>query len=104
MKLYPYSKIKTENLKGLLIASRILGVLSYILLIVTIFIGIYGVFSGFGGTRDLGNGMTMTVPNNSGPAIMVSIWGIVSSVCVLAFSGLCAAVVSCEYKFTKTSE
>ncbi|MEZ7204420.1 hypothetical protein [Pseudoalteromonas sp. DY56-GL79] len=104
MKLYPYSKIQTENLKGLLIASRVLGVLSYILLIITVCIGIYGAFSGFGGTKDLGNGITMTVSNSSGPAIMVSIWGMVSSVCVLAFSGLCAAVVSCEYKFTKTSE
>ena len=104
MKFYPYSKIRTENLKGLLIASRVLGVLSYILFIITVCIGIYGAFGGSGGTTDLGNGMTMTVASNSGPAIMISIWGIVSSVCVLAFSGLCAAVVSCEHKFTTVIE
>jgi len=104
MKLYPYSKIRTENLKSLLIASRVLGVLSYILFIITVCIGIYGVISGSGGTTDLGNGITMNAPSNSGPAIMISIWGIVSSVCVLAFSGLCAAVVSCEFKFTTVTE
>jgi hypothetical protein len=105
MKLYPYSKITTENLKGLLIASRVLGVLSYMLFIITVCIGIYGAFISSGGTTDLGNGMTMTAPNSSsGPAVMIAIWGIVSSVCVLAFSGLCAAVVSCEHKFTKTAE
>lgn len=104
MKLYPYSKIRTKNLKSLLIASRVLGVLSYILFIITVCIGIYGVFGGSGGTTNFGNGMTMTVPSNSGPAIMISIWGIVSSVCVLAFSGLCAAVVSCEHKSTSVNE
>lgn len=104
MKLYPYSKIKTENLKGLLLASRVLGVLSYILFTITFCIGVYGALIGSGGSTDLGNGITMTVPDLSGPAIIISIWGLVSSVCVLAFSGLCAAVVSCEYKYTKTSE
>jgi hypothetical protein len=104
MKFYPYSKIRTENLKGLLIASRALGVLSYILFITTFCIGIYGILSGAGGTKDFGNGMTMTMPSNTGPAIIISIWGLVSSVCVLAFSGLCAAVVSCENKFTAAVE
>lgn len=101
MKLYPYSKIRTENLKSLLLASRVLGVLSYILFIITFCVGIFSVF---GGPTHLGNGMTMAGPSIMGPTIMILIWGIVSSVCVLAFSGLCAAVVSCEHKFTTANE
>jgi hypothetical protein len=31
----------------------------------------------------------------------MSMWGVISSVCILGFSGLCAAVVSCEYKYTR---
>lgn len=100
MKLYPYSKIKTENLKGLLIASRALALLSYILFFITICIGLFSIFSGFGGPRDLGNGIVMSAPSANAPVIFMSMWGVISSVCVLAFSGLCAAVVSCEYKYT----
>ena len=104
MKLYPYSKIKTKNLSGLLLLSRVLGVISYVLAITTVFIGLYLTFGGPGGTTELGNGTTMTISRNSGPAIMISVWGIVYSVCILAFSGLCAAVVSCEYKYTTVVE
>jgi hypothetical protein len=104
MKLYPYSKIKTKNLSGLLIVSRALGVISYVLAISTVFIGLYLTFGGPGGTTEFGNGATMTISRSSGPAIMISVWGIVSSVCILAFSGLCAAVVSCEHKFTTVVE
>ncbi|GAC28211.1 hypothetical protein [Brumicola pallidula] len=104
MKLYPYSKIKTKNLGGLLIVSRVLGVLSYLLAISAICIGFYLTFAGPGGTTELGNGATMTIQRNSGPALMISVWGVVSSICILVFSGLCAAVVSCENKFTTVVE
>jgi hypothetical protein len=102
MKLYPYSTIKTENLKGLLIASRVLGFLSYILFFIAICIGLFGVFSNLGAPKDLGNGIVMSAPNAGLPVMIMSIWGAVSAVCILAFSGLCAAVVSCEYKYTKS--
>lgn len=93
MKLYPYPTIKTENLKGLLIASRVLALLSYILFFITISVALFGIFSSLGEPKPLGNGMFISSPNASLP--------VVSSVCILAFSGLCAAVVSCEYKYTR---
>ena len=102
MKLYPYSTIKTENLKGLLIASRVLGFLSYILFFIAICIGLFGVFSNLGAPKDLGNGIVMSAPNAGLPVMIMSIWGAVSAVCILAFSGLCAPIVSCEYKYTKS--
>ncbi|MDC9524215.1 hypothetical protein PSH54_01680 [Pseudoalteromonas sp. Angola-30] len=105
MKLYPYPTIKTENLKGLLIASRVLGFLSYILFFIAICIGLFGVFSNLGAPKDLGNGIVMSAPNAGLPVMIMSIWGAVSAVSavfILAFSGLCAAVVSCEYKYTKS--
>lgn len=104
MKLYPYSKIKTENLKGLLILSRFLGLLSYVLAISTIFVGLYLTFGGPGGTTELANGATLTIQRSNGPAILITVWGIVVSLCILAVSGLCAAVVSCEYKSTRNTE
>ncbi|MCQ8877088.1 hypothetical protein NQT69_03420 [Pseudoalteromonas shioyasakiensis] len=100
MKFYPYSKIKTKNLSSLLFVSRALGVISYVLAISSVLIGLFLTFAGPGGTTELANGATMTISRSSGPAIMISVWGIVSSFCILAFSGLCAAVVSCEHKFT----
>ena len=48
--------------------------------------------------------MSFNTPDNSGIAIIGSIWSIVSAVSLLAFSGLCGAVVSCEYKYTKDSD
>ena len=104
MKLYPYSKIKTNNLAPLLFTARALGVISYLLAIITVFTGLYLTFGGPGGTTDLGNGMTMTISRNYGPVVTLSVWGIVSSVCILAFSGLCAAVVSLENKFVNTDK
>mgnify|MGYP000176456300 CR=1 FL=1 len=104
MKLYPYSNIRTENLKGLLIASRALGAVSYILLTITLCFGIYGTVIDSVGSTEIRNGLTLSATNNVGATIMASMWGVVSSVFILAFSGLCAAVVSCEYKYTKTTE
>jgi len=103
MKLYPYSTIRTENLKGLLIASRALALLSYILFFITICVGLFGIFSSLDEPKDLGNGVFISSPNATVPVILMSMWGVVSSVCILAFSGLCAAVASCEYKYTKSA-
>ncbi len=101
MKLYPYPTIKTENLKGLLIASRVLALLSYILFFITISVALFGIFSSLSEPKPLGNGMFISSPNASLPVVFMSMWGVISSVCILAFSGLCAAVVSCEYKYTR---
>ncbi|MBQ4834505.1 hypothetical protein J8L70_14765 [Pseudoalteromonas sp. MMG010] len=102
MKLYPYAKIKTENLKGLLFASRVLAFLSYAFLVVTVIVGIIGLMSGLGSNMSLGNGAILQ--SNGISAIMISMWGVACSVALLAFSGLCAAVVSCEYKYTRVDE
>ena len=104
MKFYPYSNIKTQNFKGLLIVSRLLAYFSYVLAISSVFMGLYLIFGGPGGTTELGNGATLTIQTNNGPAIMVTVWGIVLSICILALSGLCAAAVSCESKFKKNNE
>lgn len=100
MKLYPYSKIKTVNLGGLLFTARLLGMLSYALAIMTVLTTLILTFGGPGGTTDLGNGATMTISRSYEPVITIFVWGMVSSVCILAFSGLCAAVVSFEHKFS----
>lgn len=104
MKLYPYSKVKTENLTWLLFVSRVIGMISFVLFFSSVCIGLYLIFGGPGGTTELGNGATMVVTRSSSPGIMIIVWGIVSSICLLAFSGLFAAVVSCEYKFTRTAD
>ena len=104
MKLYPYSRIRTENLKSLLIVSRVIAVIGYILLIISVCIGLYTLFASSGGPVDIGSGVKIIEPGISPSVILISIWGIVSSLLVLAFSGLCAAVVSCEYKFTRVTE
>jgi len=105
MKFYPYTNIQTNNLKSLLISARVLGLLSYILFFGAIIIGIYGALIDQPKTINMGGLQgTISAPGTTGPAILASIWGILSSVCILAFSGLCAAVVSCEYKFTTTVE
>ena len=63
---------------------------------------LFGVFSNLGAPKDLGNGIVMSAPNAGLPVMIMSIWGAVSAVSILAFSGLCAAIVSCEYKYTKS--
>ena len=106
MKFYPYSNIQSTNLKSLLISVRILGFMSYLLFFGAVLVIAFGVLSGTSEPVALGNGInaTMTMHSPTGPAIITGIWGLVSSICLLAFSGLCAAVVSCENKFTSKAE
>ena len=106
MKLYPYSTIQTEKLKLLLISARVLGLLSFVLFFGAIVVGVLGFLMDQPTTFDMGGGMTGTLsaPGTTAPALFAAIWGIVSSICILAFSGLCAAVVSCEYKYTSASD
>jgi len=102
MRLYPYSKIQTNNLKPLLISARILGLLSYLLFIGALVVGLIGLLGNSPTTYELSGGIQATWPaqNTAGPAIILALWSTVSSLCILAFSGLCAAVVSCEYQYT----
>lgn len=100
MKLYPYSKVETSNLKSLLLAARLLGALSYIFIVIAIVITIAGFLGAFFQPFDLGRGMTATIPNLAGGSIFIGLWLIVPSLFLLAFSGICAAIVSCENKFT----
>ncbi|TMP39902.1 hypothetical protein CWB96_13435 [Pseudoalteromonas citrea] len=102
MKLYPYTNIKTQNLKPLLISARVLGFLSYILFFGAIILVIFGWLIDQPQTFNIGEVQaTMSYPSTTGPAILAAISSLASSVCILALSGLCAAVVSCEYKYTK---
>jgi len=100
MKFYPYSKIETSNLKSLLVVARLLGALSYILIVIAILITIVGFLTSFSQPIELEGGITATMPNLAGGAVVMGLWVLVSSLFLLAFSGICAAVVSCENKFT----
>jgi hypothetical protein len=102
MKLYPYSKLKSENLGILLFSARALAILGVIMLLAGVVIALLGLSSG-GGTQDLGNGMTMTTPSMVGPGIIGLVWGVTSGFILLAFSGICAAIVSCENKYTSNN-
>jgi hypothetical protein len=101
MKLYPYSNLKSDNLGVLLFSARALAILGIIVLISGVLIAIAGITSG--GTQSLGNGMTMTTPSMIGPGLIGLVWGIVSGIALLAFSGVCGAIVSCEYKYTTSN-
>jgi hypothetical protein len=98
MKFYPFSKVTSVNLKPLLFVSRFFGVISYMLFFMAFMALIYGVFGDSGGQKDIGGGAMMSTPNYSGFSLILSVWGLFLGVCVLAFSGLCAAIVSIENK------
>ena len=100
MKFYPYSKIETSTLKSLLFAARLLGWLSYILLAVALLIPTFGFLTSFAQPIQLDGGITATMPNLAGGSIVIGFWLVIPSVILLAFSGLCAAIVSFEHKFT----
>ncbi|RUO19889.1 hypothetical protein [Aliidiomarina haloalkalitolerans] len=107
MKIYPYSRIKTVNLGPLLIAARLIGFISFILFAIAITLMIVAPFLESGViTQDLGSGTTLTFtkPNHTGLAIVASLWSVVSALATLAFSGLCAAVVSLEYTYTQSKQ
>lgn len=105
MKIYPYSSIKTVNLGPLLFAARLIGFISFILFAIAIALLIVVPFLESGViTRELGSGTTLTFnrPNYTGLAIVGSLWSVVSALATLAFSGLCAAVVSIEHTYTQS--
>jgi hypothetical protein len=96
MKLYPYSKIKTEKLGILLFSARALAVIGMIMVLAGIFFSIVGLF--YSGPQAMGNGMTMRMPWMAVSSIISLIFGVFSGLVVLAFSGICAAIVSRDNK------
>ncbi len=106
MKLLPYSNIKSDNLKILLFTSRALSVLSYMVFIASIIFVIFALLTGtINYTLDGEmSGISVSTETAYGPAIMILMIGTVIGFCLSMLSGFCAAVVSCEYKYTKTNE
>ncbi len=102
MALYPYSEIQTNNLGPLLTAARILAMLGYVLFISAVVLGFYGLFFDMPKAIELENNVRINLPADAsfGVVMVTTLWGVVSAVMVLAFSGLCAAAVSCEHKYT----
>lgn len=104
MKIYPYSKIETTHLKPLLISARVLGGLSYLLFFGALVIVAFGLVSSMSGPVALEGGHIVKMSTSASPFILIGLSVSVSAICLLVFSGLCAAIVSCEYKFTSTVE
>jgi len=99
MKLYPYSTIKTQNLKTLLLASRVVAVIGYVLLIVALIAGMKAIFGSFGGSKTLNSGVILTMPNKSGATSLLVAWELITSLGIIMLSGFGAAVVSIENKY-----
>ena len=86
MKLYPYQTIQTVNLPTLLFAARALGIFAYIFSFFTVLLW----------------GAAFAVdPRVRETCLLVSIGTFSATICFLVISGLCAAVVSCEQKYTQ---
>ena len=104
MKLYPYSKIKTENLSTLLLAARALGIIGYLFAFLTISLWISSFFLGPKTIPVDPNGpiISMTWNGARGMAWLMSFGTISSALFFFVIGGLCAAVVSFEYNYTQS--
>jgi len=104
MKLYPYTQIQTKNLTGLLIAAKLIAFLSYLIFFTAILVGVIGILQDTPKTFELSSGIqaTMSSPGTTLPAVMFALSGTLSAIFLFILSGLCAAVVSCEHKYTST--
>jgi hypothetical protein len=102
MKLYPYSKVKTENLFTLLLASRFVGVIGYLAIVVAIGLLIFSIFAGPQIILGDPNSpiISMSTPGYREVVLSLSLASFISGSICLILSGLCAAVVSCEHKYT----
>lgn len=103
MKLYPYSRIKTKNLSILLFTARFLGILGYAFSLLTLLLWVASIFLGprtISGDPDSPL-ISVTWNGARGMAWFLSLGTISSALLFFAVSGLCAAVVSCEYKYTQ---
>ena len=86
MKLYPYQTIQTVNLPTLLFAARALVIFSYLSSLLTVLL--------WGAAFIVG-------PSIRATCIFISLGTLSATICFLVVSGLCAAVVSCEQKYTQ---
>jgi hypothetical protein len=88
MKFYPYSKLKSDNLNVFLMFTRVIATLAFVLLI-WLLKDIYYFFQSYGLMREL---------------VTKDALFLTFKQCLVFFtlSGACAAIVSCEYSFTKS--
>ncbi len=105
MKLYPYSNIKTENLFTLLLASRLIGAIGYLAIVATLGLLILSIFAG---PQTIAGDPNSPIVSMSTLGYREVVWSLsftsfISGLICLSLSGLCAAVVSCEYKYTRVS-
>lgn len=103
MKYYPYSKVKTEHLLTLLLTARFVGFVGYLSIVVSL--GLL-VFSIFAGPQSIIGDPNSPVVSMSTPGYRSAVWALsiasflIGLVCMI-LSGLCAAIVSFEHKYTK---
>ena len=104
MKFYPHSKIKTDNLPTLLLAARATSVLGYIFSLLTIFLWVSSIFLGPRTMYGEPNSPILSVTWNGarGMAWLFSAGTVSTALFCFIVGGLCAAVVSFEYKYTKS--
>jgi len=100
MRPYPYSNIKSKNLKALLLAARTLAGASYLIICIFLFSLGASIFGGTGGDVGVSENVSVSIGALESVDATTAVWSFIGAIAVLAFSGLCAAVVSCEHKLT----
>lgn len=91
MKLYPFSQITSKNLKLLLLTARLLASSAIVLFVATVVFAIYFFFV---------TPQTIMETVLKQGFLSYSVFASITAVILLVISGLSAAVVSCEYKYT----
>lgn len=102
MKLYPYTQINTENLKGLLILSRVMGLVSYLLFTASIALSLWALYVELGGSNtEVGHDFIISVSPSPIPILYTLASALCIAVSLLVISSICAALVSWEHKISK---
>jgi len=105
MRLYPYSKIKTETLFELLLLARILATVCYFLLFSSVLSFIFGIVSEPMPYTDIGEGFTVSGTDNvPAVAFMISFLAAILTIFMYVVSGLCAAIVSFENQYVSKNK
>ena len=94
MKFIPYGNIKTNNLSLLLVTARLMAVFGLIIVLFLAFIIFYVNYSQY----PMHSFRIATNP------LVIYFYIIVTGFAVMLISGLAAAVVSCEYKYTQSQD
>ncbi len=95
MKLYPYSKLETKNLKTFLFASRALTLAALIILLTTFIIVAQQFFTG-GPQEAIGPNIRIVSPRVTQLSLYMLAWGIPTAALLAFLGGIGAAVVSWE--------